>query len=132
MADLSVHALSELTCAFCGDAAEGNHTIERDGMFHGPPEVDLCDACGAGERPTLREILGRIGQAENCLACEEEILAGDARSGSFHAWCFADEASRVDIPTPRRKDTTSGTADTSLPCGRFARQQRFAGGASDG
>lgn len=50
--------LGEL-CAYCGEPAEGNHTIERDGFGRGP-EVPLCDACGRDSVPTLVDIWERI------------------------------------------------------------------------
>lgn len=75
------------TCAFCGKPAEGNHSVERDGFCLGP-EVRLCDACGSGVEPTLTEIWGRIGLADVCLQCSEEIRHSDERRGSFHSWCY--------------------------------------------
>jgi len=42
-------------CSFCGNPAEGNHAIHRDGFCDGP-EVPLCDACGSKPRPTCEEI----------------------------------------------------------------------------
>ncbi len=53
---------ADLVCAFCGEPAEGNSAIHRDGFCEGPT-VDLCDACGLHETPTLEEIWGRISQA---------------------------------------------------------------------
>lgn len=47
------------SCAFCGKPAEGNYAVHRDGFGVGP-EVDLCDACGSGQEPTLAEIWDRI------------------------------------------------------------------------
>src|SRR5688572_24383288 len=46
-------------CSFCGDPAEGNYSIHRDGFGVGP-EVPLCDDCGAHPRPTCGEIWDRI------------------------------------------------------------------------
>jgi hypothetical protein len=73
-------------CAYCGSAADGAYSIHRDGFCEGP-EVPLCNACGATESPTLREIWSRIGRSPACLECDEDILPGDERVGSFHAWC---------------------------------------------
>lgn len=42
-------------CAFCGQPAEGNFSIHRDGFAEGP-EVELCNKCGGGQRPTCVEI----------------------------------------------------------------------------
>lgn len=49
-------------CAYCGEPAEGNHSIHRDGVDCGP-EVPLCDGCGADELPTCEEIWAAISQA---------------------------------------------------------------------
>lgn len=48
-------------CAACGNRAEGNFSIHRDGFGDGP-EVPLCDACGCGPVPTLTEIWDAIAQ----------------------------------------------------------------------
>lgn len=48
-------------CAFCGGAAAGNYGIHRDGFGVGP-EVDLCDGCGSGLKPTCEEIWDLIAQ----------------------------------------------------------------------
>lgn len=48
-------------CAFCGGVAEGNFSVHRDGLNVGP-EVELCDACGGSEQPTLADIWARIAQ----------------------------------------------------------------------
>lgn len=42
-------------CAFCGAWAEGNFSIHRRPPCNGP-EVPLCDACGAEDGPSCREI----------------------------------------------------------------------------
>lgn len=94
-------------CAFCGVAAEGNFSIDRDGFGVGPT-VDLCDACGGSEEPTCGDIWARIGRGSECVRCDEEIRSGDERVGSFHAWCFerthADRVqgadARVSAPAP--------------------------------
>lgn len=57
---------TDLTCAACGCPAEGNHSIERDGFGTGN-EVDLCDPCGDGERPTLEEIWASIARRRTAL-----------------------------------------------------------------
>jgi len=46
-------------CAACGQVAEGNYSIHRDGFEEGP-EVSLCDACGGSETPTLPEVWAQI------------------------------------------------------------------------
>ena len=46
-------------CAYCGDVAEGNYAIHRDGFGIGP-EVPLCDGCGSEETPTCEQIWHRI------------------------------------------------------------------------
>lgn len=46
-------------CANCGNPAEGNYSIHRDGFGEGP-EVDLCDACGSKPEPTCAEIWENI------------------------------------------------------------------------
>ena len=47
------------SCANCGQAAEGNHSIHRDGQDLGP-KLPLCDECGGEEYPTDEEIWERI------------------------------------------------------------------------
>lgn len=49
-------------CAFCGQPAEGNFSIHRDGFSEGP-EVELCDNCGGKQEPTLFEIWSQISQS---------------------------------------------------------------------
>lgn len=46
-------------CAACGALAEGNYSIEEHGFADGE-EVELCDACGSGELPTMEELRGQI------------------------------------------------------------------------
>ena len=82
-------------CAYCGKAALGNYSIHRDGFGMGP-EVDLCDHCGGNPEPQEAQIWAKIGQSDECLKCEEEILSGDERVGSFHSWCFV----YPDLPRP--------------------------------
>lgn len=48
-------------CAFCTKPAEGNYSVHRDAFGVGP-EVDLCDACGGSEEPTLEEIWSHISR----------------------------------------------------------------------
>lgn len=50
---------ADQTCAFCGEPAEGNYSIHRDGFGVGP-EVPLCDACGSEPEPTCGEIWDAI------------------------------------------------------------------------
>lgn len=73
-------------CAYCGNITEGNFSIHRDGLGEGP-EVPLCNRCGGRKEPTEAQIWARIGQSQVCLSCDEPILSGDARQGSFHDWC---------------------------------------------
>jgi hypothetical protein len=56
-----------MECAFCGEAAQGNYSIHRDGFCVGP-EVDLCDGCGGAPTPTEREIWDAIAQP-----CDDEF-----------------------------------------------------------
>ncbi len=77
-----------MRCSYCGERAEGNYSVHRDAFCEGP-EVALCDVCGSGESPTLREIWARIGRAKACLECDEDIRSSDERAGSFHSWCAA-------------------------------------------
>lgn len=51
-------------CAYCGQRAEGNYTIERDGIGS-RPAVPLCDACGEHKRPTIQEIWARIALVDD-------------------------------------------------------------------
>jgi hypothetical protein len=74
-------------CAYCTQPSQGNYSIHRDGFGEGP-DVPLCDSCGEGQWPTEEEIWSTVGQAENCIKCEEEIRPDDQRKGSFHAWCY--------------------------------------------
>ncbi len=46
-------------CAACGQPAEGNCSIHRDGFGEGP-QVDLCDACGGQKTPTCETLWGMI------------------------------------------------------------------------
>lgn len=51
-----------MRCVYCGDKTDGEkYAVHRDGFGVGP-EVPLCDRCGEGERPTMREIWDRIAQ----------------------------------------------------------------------
>lgn len=52
---------TSLECAFCGEPAEGNYSIHRDGFAVGP-EVDLCDACGEDLEPSCFVIWDAIAQ----------------------------------------------------------------------
>lgn len=52
--------LSEV-CAACGQRAQGNFSLHRDGFAIGP-EVALCDGCGSGVSPSLQEIWWNIAQ----------------------------------------------------------------------
>jgi hypothetical protein len=48
-------------CAYCGEPAQGNYAIHRDGFGDGP-EVELCDDCAAYPHPTCDEIWALISQ----------------------------------------------------------------------
>jgi len=48
-------------CRYCGEPAEGNFSIHRDGFGVGP-EVPLCDACGGHEEPSAFDIWEQIAQ----------------------------------------------------------------------
>lgn len=52
---------AKLECAYCGEPADGEWAIHRDGFGVGP-EVDLCEACAAYPSPTCEEIWARISQ----------------------------------------------------------------------
>jgi hypothetical protein len=52
------------TCAYCGEPAEGEYSIHRDGFGIGP-EVDLCNEHGSKPTPTCEEIWERISQVED-------------------------------------------------------------------
>jgi hypothetical protein len=47
--------------ANCGEVAQGNATIHRDGFGLGP-EVALCDACGCHALPSREEIWSNIAR----------------------------------------------------------------------
>lgn len=78
--------LRQEKCAFCGEPAEGDHSIHQNGFGEGP-EVELCNKCGSQPEPTEVQIWAKIGQSDICIYCQGEILPGDERRGSFHAWC---------------------------------------------
>jgi hypothetical protein len=61
-ADQLAAVLRSDRCAYCGELAEGNFSIHRDGFSEGP-EVQLCDRCGGHTDPSLPEIWSRISQA---------------------------------------------------------------------
>lgn len=50
---------AEEPCAACGQPAEGNFAIHRDGYGIGP-EVPLCNGCGGGEEPTCADLWAAI------------------------------------------------------------------------
>lgn len=51
------------TCVYCGQPAQGNYSIHRDGFGTGP-EVPLCDECGGEEYPTCGEIWEVIAEPD--------------------------------------------------------------------
>lgn len=55
---------SDQTCSYCGEPAEGNYTIHRDGLDVGP-EVPLCDGCGSEPLPSCAEIWAHIAVPED-------------------------------------------------------------------
>jgi hypothetical protein len=57
------YELSGHKCAYCGWPAQGNYSINRDGMDVGPT-VDLCDSCGSSETPTMEQIWARIAHSD--------------------------------------------------------------------
>lgn len=50
-----------MACAACGERAEGEYSIHRDGFGVGP-EVPLCNACGREETPTCDDLWRRIAK----------------------------------------------------------------------
>lgn len=46
-------------CAYCGQPAEGNYSIHRDGFGVGP-QVPLCDGHGGGDLPTCEQIWEKL------------------------------------------------------------------------
>jgi hypothetical protein len=64
------HTTTE-NCAFCGQPAEGNYSIHRDGFGEGP-EVDLCDAHGGDLLPTCEEIWAKIAKSADGAECSTE------------------------------------------------------------
>lgn len=80
-----------LTCAYCGAPSDGTYAIDRDGFAQGP-EVPLCDSCACHSDPSVETIWSRIGQAETCIMCDEEIKSDDERCGSYHGWCVPEKA----------------------------------------
>lgn len=48
-------------CVYCGNQAQGNHAIHRDGFGEGP-EAPLCDDCGAYLYPTCEQIWEKISE----------------------------------------------------------------------
>lgn len=53
------HMIQINACVYCGQQAEGNYLIERDGMGS-KPALPLCDACGGHQWPTLQDIWARV------------------------------------------------------------------------
>lgn len=49
----------ERRCAYCGEPAQGNYSIHRDGFGIGP-EVPLCNRCGGKRTPSCQDIWDRI------------------------------------------------------------------------
>ena len=60
-----------MTCAYCGNPAEGNYSIHRDHIGSGP-EVPLCDACGGGPYPTVTQIWAKIANPEPLVEAVKE------------------------------------------------------------
>lgn len=60
-------------CVYCGEKAQGNYTIHRDGMGVGP-EVDLCDRCGSEETPTCEEIWARLSGPTRILPMNRRLI----------------------------------------------------------
>lgn len=48
-------------CVWCGEEAQGNYSIHRDGFDEGP-ELPLCDKCGGEEFPTCEQIWEKTSQ----------------------------------------------------------------------
>jgi hypothetical protein len=48
-------------CAYCGEPAQGNYNICRDGFGVGPT-VELCDECGEEDFPSCEQIWEKIAQ----------------------------------------------------------------------
>lgn len=54
------------TCAACGNPAQGNAAIHRDGFCVGP-EVDLCDDCGMHATPSCEVLWERIAERRRAV-----------------------------------------------------------------
>jgi len=54
-----------MICEYCGNPAEGNYSVHRDGFGEGP-EVWLCDFCGGPDlaSPSLQDIWAKIAKPE--------------------------------------------------------------------
>lgn len=63
-----------MTCAACGEPAEGHCSIHRDGFGEGP-EVELCDACGMQEDPSCETLWARI--RERAAVSHSSTVPGD-------------------------------------------------------
>lgn len=67
-----------MICSFCGETAEGNYSIHRDGFGIGP-EVPLCDEHGGHRTPTCAEIWDRISHHDT----SNVVSLGVARAFRF-------------------------------------------------
>jgi len=93
-AELSEKAfeLSGHKCAYCGNAAQGNRSIHRDGLGIGP-EVDLCDNCGSGSQPSCDQIWDRIAISKERPKKSVQVLKADGKLLKR----FSDATSKLDL-----------------------------------
>mgnify|MGYP000542297850 CR=1 FL=1 len=61
-AALDISKLLNSRCSYCGEPAQGNYSIHRDGFGIGP-EVPLCNSCGAHTDPSEEVIWAKISEA---------------------------------------------------------------------
>lgn len=96
---------ADLSCAYCGEPAEGNYSIHRDGFGQGP-EVPICDAHGGSEDPSCHliwiEIAERMdGGAQIGVVCLRGLCDGSGLLAPHPATIGADAG--IDDPCPCRE-----------------------------
>jgi hypothetical protein len=74
--DLAVQAyeLAGRRCCYCGDPAQGNFSINRDGIDVGPL-LDLCDLCGSSASPTMEMIWERLRNETKISPVDDKFMS---------------------------------------------------------
>ena len=84
--------LSGHKCAYCGDAAQGNFSIHRDGFCMGP-QVDLCDNCGSTTSPSCEQIWEHIAIRKDRPFKTQKAVKADGRLSQR----FSDATSKLNL-----------------------------------